>query len=68
MTIFDFDYVQATYKKKLVYLVWPEVLIINKYRPDENNVFLNMFDNIYIVMYFKDNIESYLEALLAISQ
>lgn len=29
--------------------------------------FLNMFDNIYI-MYFKDNIESYLEALLAISQ
>lgn len=40
MTIFDFDFVQATYKKKLVYLVWPEVLIINKYRPDENNVFL----------------------------
>lgn len=29
--------------------------------------FKNMFDNIYIVMYFKDNIES-LEALLAISQ
>lgn len=41
MTIFDFDYVQATYKKKkLVYLVWPEVLIINKYRPDKNNVSL----------------------------
>lgn len=39
MTIFDFDFVQATYKKKLVYLVWPEVLIINKYRPDENNAF-----------------------------
>lgn len=30
--------------------------------------FKYMFDNIYIVMYFKDNIESYLEALLAISQ
>lgn len=60
-------YKQLT-KKKLVYLVWPEVLIINKYRPGENNVFfLNMFDNIYI-MYFKDNIESYLKALLAISQ
>lgn len=39
MTIFDFDYVQATNNKKLVYLIWPEVLIINKYRPDENNVF-----------------------------